>query len=489
MDNLRGSRILEPWPPSRRDTPRASATHKIGVHSRCSQVSNSAPGRQRSVHQSQPVLLVSALGRLDSIRPPAGSGEDEEDESGPLSSEEASGALPEETSMESRSIPDERGPNDLDPNELGDEHEAGLQESQAPLSTQVDFPCESCGAQTTWDPDSDALACDYCGHRKQVPREEGMIEEYALEDAGQTARGLGLELRVTRCDNCGAQVTFDEVSTARSCVFCGSSSVLDQEANRNSIRPESLIPLDVGRERVDQNFRTWMRGLWFRPNALKKTKKFRAVGVYLPYWTFDCQVHSDWSADAGHYYWVTQSYWTTVNGRRVRRTRRVRKVRWVPAWGSRDDAYDDLLVNASKGVPAGLAEKLGDFDTSALVPYRSEYLAGWRAEEYQLDLEGGWQVGREMVVEGQRRRCSGDVPGDTQRNLRVKNHIQGVRWKHVLLPIWTLNYSFRRKNYTVLIHGQSGRVEGQAPLSWVKILLTVTLVAMLVAAVALGFSL
>jgi len=355
-------------------------------------------------------------------------------------------------------------------------------------SARVAFACETCGADMKWDPDADALSCEYCNSVVQVPRAEGTIVERALEDAGAAARGLGLERRVARCGSCGAGVTFDEKATADVCVYCGSANVLAQEANRNAIRPESLIPLDVDRGDVEAAFRRWIRGLWFRPDELKKTKRLDAVGVYVPFWTFDCGVHSDWSADAGYYYWVNQSYTTTVNGRRVRRTRRVRKTRWVPAWGARDDRYDDLLVHASQGQPRKLVERLGDFDTGALVPYRPEYLAGWRAEEYQLDLEGGWAAGQALVEATQRTRCAGDVPGDTQRFLRVKNVISGVRWKHVLLPIWSLQYRFKAKTYTVLVHGQSGRVVGDAPLSWVKILLLVLglLAGFLVAAAAVG---
>ena len=191
----------------------------------------------------------------------------------------------------------------------------------------------------------------------------------------------------------------------------------------------------------------------------------------MPFWTFDCHVHSDWSADAGYYYYVTQTYTTTVNGKRQTRTRRVRKIRWKPAWGQREDRYDDLLVAASQGIPAELVEELGRFDTKALVPYRPEYLAGWRAEEYQTDLLGGWRLGQADVERTQEQRCAGDVPGDTHRSLRVANAISDVHWKHVLLPVWSLAYSFRGKPYRVLVHGQTGRVVGEAPYSWVKIVL------------------
>jgi len=346
---------------------------------------------------------------------------------------------------------------------------------------QVRLRCKNCGAPVTWDPDEDALACAYCQTRVRVPRAESRIVEHRLEDAGSAARGLGLEIQVARCQRCGAQVTFDERTTSRSCVFCGSPQVLAQSANRNALRPESLVPLDVGRSTVEKAFRAWLSRLWLRPNALRRLRDFGATGVYVPFWTFDAKVHSDWSADSGTYYYVTEPTVVIVNGRPRVSMRQVRKVRWEPAWGSRDDVYDDLLVHASKGLPEKLALELGRFDTRALVPYRPDYLAGWRAEEYAIDLEAGFQGAQARVEALQLERCGGDVPGDTHRDLRVQNRLSDVRWKHVLLPVWSLTYAFGGKNYAVLVHGQTGKVVGEAPYSWVKILLLV--VALSIAAI------
>ena len=124
-----------------------------------------------------------------------------------------------------------------------------------------------------------------------------------------------------------------------------------------------------------------------------------------------------------------------------------------------------------------MALEFKGFDTRALVPYRPEYLAGWRAEEYQIDLAQAWGSARERIAQTQQSRCSGDVPGDTQRSLRVENQVRDVRWKHILLPIWSLSYHHGGKPYTVLVHGQTGRVEGHAPLSWLKVLLFAAAVA------------
>ncbi|MEX1024656.1 MAG: hypothetical protein WD226_06215 [Planctomycetota bacterium] len=350
---------------------------------------------------------------------------------------------------------------------------------------RVEFPCKRCGAKLRWDPAADALACDYCQARVPVPRREGTILERPLAAAGDAARGLGLDYRAVRCQECGATIELEETQTATVCAYCGSPSVLVQAANRNALRPESVLPLNVGADHVRAAFQKWVKGLWFRPNALKNTKRFDAIGLYAPFWTYDCAVHSEWSAQAGYYYYETRTVTVMVNGRPTQRTQQVRKVRWVPAWGERDDAFDDVLVCGSRGLSVDLLAKLGDYDLTELVPYRPEYLAGWRAEEYSIDLEGGWERAEQYVERVQRERCSGDVPGDTQRNLRVENRVRDVRWKHLLLPLWSLQYRFGGKTYTVLVNGQTGSIVGKAPLSPLKISLFVLFLAALVAVIVL----
>lgn len=365
------------------------------------------------------------------------------------------------------------------------ESTAPAPDSEAANARSERFPCKGCGAPMRWDPSVDALLCDYCGAKVAVPRDEGVVVERSFAEAGDAARGLGVELRVARCTSCGAQIAFDERATAEACAFCGSAIVLQQSDLRNRLRPESLVPLDVGSETVEKAFRSWLRGLWFRPSSLQSSRTQRAIGIYVPFWTFDARVHSNWSADAGFYYYVTVPTIVMVNGRPQTRMRTERRVRWEPAWGERDDVYDDLLVHASQGVPADLAAELGAFDLTKLVPYRPEYLAGWHAEEYALDLAGGWEAAQKRIVAEQEARCSRDVPGDTQRDLRVRNVISDVRWKHVLLPVWSLTYAHGGKNWSVLIHGQTGKVVGKAPLSWLKILVLVLGVLAALAIVAL----
>jgi hypothetical protein len=192
-------------------------------------------------------------------------------------------------------------------------------------------------------------------------------------------------------------------------------------------------------------------------------------GVYVPFWTFDAHVHSDWTAEAGYYYYETEEYTSYENGESVTRTRQVQRTRWESAWGRRDDDYDDTLVCASKGLPSELVDKFTSFNTKLLVPYGPQYLAGWKAESYAIDLQNAHGIGKQKMSTQQEARCARDVPGDTHRGLVVNNHWSRETFKHVLLPIWIAAYRYNEKPYRFLVNGQTGEVTGEAPYSWVKI--------------------
>jgi hypothetical protein len=202
--------------------------------------------------------------------------------------------------------------------------------------------------------------------------------------------------------------------------------------------------------------------------------------VYIPFWTFDSWVRSNWNADAGYYYYETEWY-TDDEGNK--QSRQVQRTRWEPASGSRSDFFDDTLVCASKGLPSELVLKFSSFDTKQLVPYRPEFLAGWRAESYAVDLMPAWGTAQATMSSSQESRCASDVPGDTHRGLRCNHQFSQVTFKHVLLPIWIAAYRYNGKPYQFLVNGQTGEVVGKAPWSVIKIVLFVTLiVAILVGA-------
>jgi DNA-directed RNA polymerase subunit RPC12/RpoP len=360
----------------------------------------------------------------------------------------------------------------------------------APAET---FPCSNCGAKLAYDAATQAMACPYCNARQAIapqPQAAAVVREVALEEGlRMAARGYGAPVTTLDCKECGATVHVGEGERTTTCAFCGSTQVLAAAAGDPPIRPEALLPFRVPKADANRRFGAWLGGLWFRPNDLKKIAHVEEMGgVYVPFWTFDAQVASRWTAERGHYYYETELYEETVDGQTVQRSRQVQRTRWEWAQGARSDFFDDVLVFAGRALPEHLVGKLSTFDTKQLVPYQPQFLSGWRAEQYAVDLPAAFEVAQQKIARVQEGRCGSDVGGDTHRGLTVDNAIERPTFKHVLLPVWIAAYRYNGKVYRFLVNGQTGEVVGVAPWSVSKIAATVLVVLLIVAAIAIAVS-
>ena len=339
------------------------------------------------------------------------------------------------------------------------------------------FHCPACGAEAHWNAKKQAIVCPFCGTESPATLDSsGQIVEHdlvgALRGIPDSARGWQSDKIQVKCRSCQAISVIDPAKQAQRCEFCGSAQLVPYEQTKDAFRPESLLPFKIDESRARDLIRAWYGKVWFAPNALKKRALTdRVHGVYLPYWTFDAKVEADWDAEAGHYYYTTETY-TDNNGRT--QTRQVQHVRWVPASGHVSHFFDDHLVCASVGVKPNLLRGVEPFPTTdQLVAYDSGYVTGWTVERYQLDLLAAAKTSRDRMEQELRSICARQVPGDTHRNLRVESRWSGQTFKHILVPAWLLTYNYGARAFQVVINGITGKIAGEYPKSWIKITLAV----------------
>ncbi|MCK5038837.1 MAG: hypothetical protein KAS16_07030 [Thermoplasmata archaeon] len=327
-----------------------------------------------------------------------------------------------------------------------------------------DFKCQSCGAPLRFEPDERGLKCEYCGSKEVIQVERKAILEHDIFSAPR-ATGWDVKVKAITCDSCGARTTAD-LKLSGNCAFCGSNFVKELEPDPNLIRPETLIPFAIDKDRALWLYKKWLGKGFFRPSNLKKLGRLKNIrGIYTPFWTYDCNAFSRWTAMSGYYYYVTETYRTSEGTK----TRRVRKTRWVPSNGQRSGFYNDTLIPASRGLDPELATKIYPYHLDRLVPYTSDFLAGWQAEEYGIPLEEGWITAQRKVRGSERSACARDIPGDTHTALSVYTDLSNITYKHILLPVWVAAYKYKKKTYHFLVNGQTGEVQGHAPISWLKV--------------------
>jgi hypothetical protein len=336
------------------------------------------------------------------------------------------------------------------------------------------FPCPACGAQAEWNPGKERLVCPFCGTESpyQIDRVTGQIQELdlvkTLRELPEDQRGWQAEKRSVQCQSCRAVMVFDPTRVGQNCEFCGSPALVDYEEIKAPIRPQSLLPFRVAQTQVREQIRRWYASKWLAPGKLKSRALVDTVhGIYLPYWTFDAHVVCPWRAEAGHYYYTTESY---RDNQGHTQTRQVQHVRWENAAGTVTHFFDDEPVPGTQGVRHDLLKKIEPFPTPDLVPYDPAMLSGFVVEHYQIVLLDAAERSIQQMRSTLEALCAAQVPGDTFRNLEISPTFSDRTFKHVLLPVWLLTYNFRAKPYQVLVNGYTGKMDGTYPVSWLKVL-------------------
>ena len=354
------------------------------------------------------------------------------------------------------------------------------------------FPCGSCGANAVFDPVSQALKCSYCGSVTEIDDLKEEIIEHGFEESlnHEPKEKWQGDTKMVQCENCGGKNILEDSATADICNFCGSPHVVSL-SEFSGIKPESLIPFSISREKVRNLFKKWISRKPFAPASLKKEYKGDKInGIYVPYWTYDSDTFTAYTAEAGTYYYVTQSYTVMINGKPQRRTRQVRKTRWRRVSGTYSRFFNDILVNASNSNNRRMIRGVEPFRIEGLASYQPDYLSGFSAERYAVPLKQGWDMAREDAVRTLKNEITRKINADEVRNLSLRTSYSGIKYRHTLFPVWLSSYRYRNKVFNYMVNGQTGRFSGKAPVSVLKVTLTIiiSIAAIILAVYLLGES-
>lgn len=348
-------------------------------------------------------------------------------------------------------------------------------ESPSVASTleETDKKCPACDATMVFDPAKGCLVCPYC--ETTVAIEEDTVdycEESDFEEA--ILRGScdwGAEKKVVVCKNCAAETVYDALETAGVCPYCGSNQVMEA-SNEDTLAPGGICPFTVDEKRAEENFRLWIKRRLFCPSRVKKDAG-RVVlnGMYLPYWTFDAQTESGYSARYG----ITHT--RTVGSGKNRRTETY--IRWYRTSGHHSEFFNDFLTKGSTRHDQKILSKIEPFDTEKSIVYKPEYLSGFAAERYSIGLEDAWSGAKAGITTALRASISAEIRrrhrADHVADLTVHTHYRDIAYKYLMLPVWASHFTYRSKEFQFMVNGQTGEVGGKAPISPWRVLLAVLL--------------
>lgn len=358
---------------------------------------------------------------------------------------------------------------------------------EAPATDSTSFKCPACGGVMVFDPQGQSLQCEYCKNvidfddSKQDPTAYGFDNDNELEP-----QVWGEKSHSVKCKSCGASTVFDAYIVADKCPFCGNSNI-QEEVITTGIMPESLIPFKITEETAIAQYKKWLKGKWLAPTKLKKgvnNQYVQLTGMYVPCWSFNADTSSFYTAMAGKYYYVTVYRTETRDGKSVQVPHQERRTRWYPVSGQYTKDFRDYIVDASVHIDDDMIAGIQPYNFKELTPYKPEFLSGFKAERYSVDLKTGWETAKERLAHEIEDGIRAQIIADEVKNIRFKTSYFNKKYKHILLPLWFSSFKYKGKTYGYMINGQTGRVHGKSPLSPWKV---TALIIGIIAFASLGF--
>lgn len=333
---------------------------------------------------------------------------------------------------------------------------------------QADYiKCASCGGNMVFDPESQMLSCEHCGSKVSFENEKA-VEEINIEKAFEAVESWS-DAMVLHCENCGADISMSREEVALECPYCGTSHVKRIET-LEGVKPNAVFPFSFGGDEAKLVAKKWAKSRFFAPRKFKKNLDARDLkGIYQPCWTFDSSTSSTYKGRLGE-----------------RRTRTIRTkngvktqtyIHWFNVSGTISNNFDDVTISASSKFEQDKLQRLMPFEYSKLTNYSKEYLAGFYANHYDKDVKSSWSEAKEYMDDQIKKTIVANYHADVVDYLNVSTIHSNVTYKYVLMPVYVLNYRYKKKDYAVNINGNTGKVFGKSPISFWRVLGVVLLCA------------
>ena len=328
----------------------------------------------------------------------------------------------------------------------------------------VTYKCPSCGAYLVFDPEGQQWKCPFCS---SAFSESDLFGEGAETDRAEpqaTAEGGQV---VYHCPSCGSEIMTDETTVATQCYYCHSPVVLQGKLTAG-MKPDSVLPFEIDKEKAVKTFMDWVRGKRYVPKGFFSAAQVESMsGVYYPHFVTECELdacvdgegRNTSVADTGRYIVTSTMHY------HVRREGRIR--------------FSNIMRPALSKTNRKLSDGVQPFPLEKAKPFEGAYLSGFLAERRDIEADSIQQ----------------DVERETERyvepllteslhynsyNVQSDARVREFKTRYVLLPTWVLTYPNKhdpQNPYYYVMNGCSGEVCGKLPIDKKKLYLAGGIVA------------
>ena len=262
-------------------------------------------------------------------------------------------------------------------------------------------------------------------------------------------------LNVYICNTCGGEIIADENTAATSCPYCDNPIVISEKID-GTLRPNYIIPFKVNKKAAKEGLKKHIEGKKLLPRVFKQENHIDEIkGVYVPFWVFDADVNANMSFRGEIIRtWSDSDYHYT-------------EIKYYSIIRSGDISFAHVPVDGSSKMEDDLMESVEPFDFKDAVEFKTEYVAGYLADKYDVSSEVSIARANERIKKSTENAFENTISGYS--NLRIENsniNLNNGNVSYVLYPVWILNTTWRKKKYVFAMNGQTGKFVGNMPVDY-----------------------
>ncbi len=326
----------------------------------------------------------------------------------------------------------------------------------------ISYLCPNCAAGLHFDAEKQKFVCDFCLSEFGEDDLKTAGQDTAAEDKQKADAEFSESMNEYLCENCGAEVAVDEHTTADFCYFCHNPVVLKGKMS-GSFKPDKIVSFKYGKDEAKKKFLEFAKKKWFVPkDFFSEEHADKITGIYYPFWVTDADVD------------------TTAHGRATK-VRTYIMGDWQYTETSKFDIsrggqihFEDLTTSAFSKAEKEMLEGILPFPAEREVhlDFSMPYLLGYQAKKRDIERE---QLSDE--VRGRMKNYSQTLLERTVNGYTTFRwedsaiNIKNSHWEYTLLPVWVLTYKGKGgKIYKYAMNGHTGKIYGELPISWGKLL-------------------
>ena len=333
------------------------------------------------------------------------------------------------------------------------------------INVQQRDKCNSCGADLKFNPNGQNLKCKHCGGEYPIAF-TNVVQKRNFKDTSTDYSSFiswKNESKIIKCRNCGAEVVLDSLEYAKNCPYCESSNIFEMN-QLPTLAPDGIIPFAFDEVEAQKKFQQKVKKKFFVPRAFKNQKNDRVIKrqIYAPSFSFDTDTKSTY-----HGVLIIEHPQTDSNGNT--RTKIIRR----PIHGNKDLSFRNHLIESSSKISQHDLNGIKPYKIDQAVAFNKNFVKGYNVEHFSNTIQECYAQAKVEMQNIIRRSILSGYSYDRVGYLDVKTSYLNEKFSYILLPLYKLQFSYKKKAYLAYMNGQTGKIGGKLPISALKITLLV----------------